>query len=31
MLRRLGFDQGHDTRFDNAHVIVWQRTANVAP
>jgi hypothetical protein len=31
MLHRLGFNQGPDTRFDNAHVIVWQRTANVAP
>jgi hypothetical protein len=27
VLRRLGFAPGHDTRFDNAHVTVWQRTA----
>jgi hypothetical protein len=27
VLRRLGFTPGHDTRFDNAHVTVWQRSA----
>jgi hypothetical protein len=25
-LRRLGFTTAHDNRFENAHVIVWQRT-----
>ena len=30
-LRRLGFNQGNDTRFGDAHVIVWQRTTRVAP
>jgi hypothetical protein len=27
LLRRLGFKPGHDARFGNAHVIVWQRQA----
>jgi hypothetical protein len=27
LLRRLGFNTGSETRFDNADVIVWQRTA----